>query len=77
LYENYAEFLSDKVDEEGLIEKERDWWGWWLKKSRARKTKLVDEGRVLNEPLFHEEISPDELAMWVSVRGADTQNPIV
>ena len=29
------------------------------------------------EELDQEEISPDELAMWISVRGADTQNPIV
>jgi len=32
---------------------------------------LEKEDRVLNEPLFHEEISPDELAMWVSVRGVN------
>ncbi len=31
--------------------------------------KLTKEDRVLNEPLFHEDIDPDELAMWISVRG--------
>jgi len=77
LYSNYAEFLADDIGEDDLIGKERDWEGWWLRKSNSRIQKLEKEDRVLNEPLFHEEISPDELAMWVSVRGVDTQNPIV
>ena len=52
-----------------MIEKERDWEEWWLRKSNSRIVKLEVEDRILNEPLFYEEDSPDELAMWLSVRG--------
>jgi transcriptional regulator with XRE-family HTH domain len=69
IYSNYAEFLTDTIGEDDLIEKERDWHDWWLRKSNARMVKLTKEERLLNEPLFHEDIDPDELAMWVSVRG--------
>ena len=77
LYSNYTEFLTDTIDEDELDKNKPDWIEWWLRKSNSRLEKLEKEDRVLNEPLFHEEISSDELAMWVSVRGVDTQNPIV
>tara|TARA_B100000676_G_C17429834_1_gene508768 strand:- start:1 stop:540 length:540 start_codon:yes stop_codon:yes gene_type:complete len=69
LYSNYAEFLTDEIKEKDLISKDRDWHEWWLNKSNSRMAKLEKEDRVLNETLFHEEISPDELDMWVSVSG--------
>ena len=71
LYSNYADFLTDEVKEKDLISKDRDWHEWWLNKSNSRMAKLEKEDRVLNELLFHEEISPDELDMWVSVRGVN------
>ena len=77
LYSNYIEFLTDTIGEDVLDRNEPDWIDWWLRKSNSRLEKLEREDRVLNEPLFHEEISPDELAMWVSVRGVSTQIPIV
>ena len=69
IYSNYAEFLTDTIGEDKLVESDKSWQDWWLKKSNARMMKLVKEDRVLNEPLFHEDIDPDELAMWISVRG--------
>ena len=69
LYENYEEFLCDKISETDLIEKKRDWKSWWFKKSQSRLDKLTEEQRVLNEPLFHEQIKSEELEMFVSVRG--------
>ena len=69
IYSNYIEFLTDKIGDDELDRNEPDWIDWWLKKSKARIEKLDDEDRILGEPLFHEQISPDELAMWVSVRG--------
>ena len=69
LYENYLDFLNDKIDEPQLIPSQNDWNEWWLKKSNARLSKLYNEDRVSNEFLFHEEINLDELEMWASVRG--------
>jgi len=69
LYENYVDFLNDKIDESQLIPSPNDWHEWWIKKSNVRLSKLNDEKRVSKELLFHEEINLDELAMWVSVRG--------
>ena len=69
LTSNYAESITNAIGEYGLALKDRSLKNWWIKKSNARILKLVQEDRVLNEPLFHKEISPEELAMWVSVGG--------
>jgi len=74
LYENYHDFLNDKIDESQLIPSPNDWKNWWIKKSNARLSKLNNEDRVSNEFLFHEEINLDELEMWASVGGLERIN---
>ncbi len=69
LYENYADFLCDRIKKTELVETKRDWKDWWFGKSVSRLEKLRTEDRVLNEPLFHEQIKNEELEMWISVRG--------
>ncbi len=69
LFENYKEFLCDRIKESDLIESKRDWKSWWYEKSDSRLEKLNKENRVLGEPLFHEQIKSDELEIWMSVRG--------
>ena len=83
-YTNYREFLTDQINEDELDEIEGDlqigrtdnrqgipdWFRWWYRKSKDRVEKLKEEGRVADDPLFHDYIDINDLELWLSARGA-------
>ena len=69
LYENYREFLTDKIKEKDLVPIENNWYNWWKKKSKDRVKKLTEDNRLQTDILFHENITEEEINNWLSSRG--------
>ena len=70
LYENWREFLNNKVTQPKLKPTKIDWKDWWIKKSRSRFEKLIEKKEISDDILFYESI--DDLTDWLTVRGFDT-----
>lgn len=71
LYENYIEFLNDRIKTKDLVSVADDWGKWWLHKAKDRWKKVKTEGRVSDDKLFHEAKGNDELEMLISVSGTN------
>ena len=84
LYENYREFLSNKVPVDKLIpiqmesythnkKIDLDWWQirryWWRKKSNDRFDKLEKDNGLQLGKLFLDNINDTDLESWLKSRG--------
>ena len=65
-YDNFREFLQDKIGDMELVAKDQDWFDWWLTRSRRRNENTED-----GEELFLEEIDGTELNDWLTARGVN------
>jgi hypothetical protein len=62
LYENWKEFLTNKISEKKLkpIESE-NWINWWRRKSKTRYEKLEEKGNLSDDLFFLDETDEERI----------------
>lgn len=75
LYTNTYEFLRDEITENQL-EPQPNGVGdydfildWWKKKAEKRYRNLIEEDRIIDEPVWYDDISLENVSEWLELRG--------